>query len=98
MELSPTEIYNGRKIFLLGSTGFLGKVCLSMLLYRFPNISRVYVMVRAASSSDSAARFWDSVHSSPVFNPLRARYGDALEGFLRDKVTVVGGDIGETNL
>ena len=75
MQLSPTEIFNGRKIFLLGSTGFLGKVCLSMLLYRFPNVGRVYVMVRAASDSDSALRFWDIFQSSPVFDPLRARYG-----------------------
>ncbi|MEW6731834.1 MAG: AMP-binding protein [Acidobacteriota bacterium] len=98
MELSPTEIFNGRKIFLLGSTGFLGKVCLSMLLYRFPNVGRIYVMVRAGSEADSAIRFWDIFHSSPVFNPLRARYGSALEGFVRDKVVVVGGDIGEPNL
>lgn len=97
-QLSPTEIFSGRKIFLLGSTGFLGKVCLSMLLYNFPSVNRVYVMVRAGSDSDSLARFWDIIHSSPVFNPLRARYGDALEGFIRDKITVVGGDIGETNL
>lgn len=98
MELSPTEIYAGRNIFLLGSTGFLGKVCLCMLLHRFPNINRIYVMVRAASDADSAARFWDIVHSSPVFDPLRERYGSALEGFFRDKIIVVGGDIGEPNL
>lgn len=98
MELSPTKVFNGSKIFLLGSTGFLGKVCLSMLLYRFPNVGRVYVMVRASSDSESAARFWDIVNSSPVFNPLRARLGGALEGFLREKVVVVGGDIGEPNL
>ena len=28
---------------LIGGTGFLGKVTLSMLLYRFPNIGQVYV-------------------------------------------------------
>ena len=32
-QLSPTEIFNGRKMFLIGGTGFLGKVTLSMLLY-----------------------------------------------------------------
>ncbi|MDX6271185.1 MAG: hypothetical protein QOD28_2408, partial [Acidobacteriota bacterium] len=45
MKLSPTEIFQGRKIFLIGSTGFLGKVTLSMLLYRFPNVERVYLTV-----------------------------------------------------
>src|SRR5918993_3566262 len=98
MKLSPTEIYNGRKIFLIGSTGFLGKVCLSMLLHRFPNIGRVYVTVRARSQEESETRFWNSVITAPPFDPLRARYGTALEGFIRSKVVVLGGDIGDTNL
>ena len=29
---------------------------------------------------------------------MRERYGSAFEGFIRDKVVIVGGDIGETNL
>jgi len=41
MKLSPTDIYNGRNLFVIGSTGFLGKVTLSMLLNRFPNVGRV---------------------------------------------------------
>src|SRR5712691_6112344 len=97
-KLSPTEIYKDRKIFLIGSTGFLGKVTLSMLLHRFPNVGRVYVTVRARSQEESEARFWNSVITTPPFDPLRERYGGALDGFIRDKVVVVGGDIGDTNL
>ncbi|HKY27368.1 MAG TPA: AMP-binding protein, partial [Pyrinomonadaceae bacterium] len=98
MQLSPTEIYRDRKIFMIGSTGFLGKVTLSMLLHRFPNIGQVYVTVRARSQEESESRFWNSVITAPPFDPLRERYGSALEGFLRDKVTILGGDIGDTNL
>src|SRR5437868_2637850 len=98
MKLSPTDIYQGRKIFLIGSTGFLGKVTLSMLLHRFPNIGRIYVTVRARSREESETRFWNSVITSPPFDPLRECYGGALEGFIREKVTVLGGDIGEVDL
>ncbi len=98
MKLSPTDIYQGRKIFLIGSTGFLGKVTLSMLLHRFPNIARVYVTVRARSAAESETRFWEHVITAPPFDPLRERYGSAFEGFIRDKVRVVGGDIGEQDL
>lgn len=98
MKFSPTEIYQDRKIFLIGGTGFLGKVTLSLLLHRFPNVGRVYVTVRARSQEESETRFWNNVISAPPFNPLRERYGNALEGFIRDKVVVVGGDIAETNL
>src|SRR5918996_867251 len=96
--LSPTEIFKDRSLFLIGGTGFLGKVTLSMLLHRFPNISKVYVTVRARSQEESEARFWNNVITAPPFDPLRERYGSALEGFIRDKVVVVGGDIGDTNL
>jgi long-chain acyl-CoA synthetase len=98
MSLSPTETFNDRKMFLIGSTGFLGKVTLSMLLHNFPNIGRVYVTVRARSQEESESRFWNSVLTAPPFDPLRERYGSALDGFIRDKVVVLGGDIGETNL
>lgn len=97
-KLSPTEIFNGRKIFLIGSTGFVGKVTLSMLLHRFPNIGRVYVTVRARSQEESETRFWNNVITAPPFNPLRDRYDSALDGFIREKVAVVGGDIAEDNL
>src|SRR5205807_2107859 len=96
--LSPTEIFNGRKIFLIGGTGFLGKVTLSMLLHRFPNIGRVYVTVRARSKEESETRFWNNVISAPPFDPVRERYGTAFEDFVRDKVAIVGGDIAEDNL
>ncbi len=97
-KLSPTEIFNGRKIFLIGGTGFLGKVTLSMLLHRFPNVGRVYVTVRARSQEESETRFWNNVISAPPFDPVRERYGAAFDEFIREKVAIVGGDIAEDNL
>src|SRR2546425_2389785 len=96
--LSPTEIFNGRKIFLIGGTGFLGKVTLSMLLHRFPGVGGIYVTVRARSKEESETRFWNNVISTPPFDPVRERYGAAFEDFVRDKVVIVGGDIAEDNL
>jgi long-chain acyl-CoA synthetase len=95
---SPTENYKDRRILLIGSTGFLGKVTLSMLLHRFPNIGKVYVTVRARSQEESESRFWNNVITAPPFDPLRERYGSALEGFVRSKVVVLVGDIGDVNL
>src|SRR3979409_2721895 len=96
--LSPTEIYRDRKIFLIGSTGFLGKVTLSMLLHRFPNVGRVYVSVRARSQEESETRFWNNVITAPPFDPLRQIYGSALAGFIRDTVWGLGGDVAATTL
>src|SRR5436189_403686 len=97
-KLSPTEIFNGRRLVLIGGTGFVGKVTLSLLLHRFPNIGRVYVTVRARSQEESETRFWNNVISAEPFDPVRERYGAAFEDFIRDKVAIVGGDVAETNL
>ena len=97
-KLSPTEILKDRRVFVIGATGFVGKVTLSMLLHRFPNIGKVYVTVRARSQEESEARFWNNVITAPPFDPVRERYGDAFEEYIRDKVAVVGGDIAEANL
>jgi len=98
--LPVSEIYDGRSVFILGSTGFVGKVLLSMLLDRFPQVRRAYVMVRRGSGTDAESRFWKSVVTSPAFNPLRDKHGGAggLAAFLRQKVVVVDGDITEPNL
>jgi long-chain acyl-CoA synthetase len=98
--LRVSEIYKGRNVFILGSTGFVGKVLLGMLIERFPQIGRAYVMVRRGSGTDAEARFWNSVVTSPVFDPLRAKHGgpDGLRRFLEQKVVVVDGDITEPNL
>jgi long-chain acyl-CoA synthetase len=98
MKLSPTEIYKGRNVFIIGATGFVGKVALSMLLDRFPGVGRVYVTVRARSKEESETRFWNNVITAPPFDPLRERYGVAFEDFIRDKVRLVNGDIGEERL
>jgi long-chain acyl-CoA synthetase len=97
---SASEALRGRNLFVLGSTGFVGKVLLSMLLDRYPEIGRAYVMVRRGSGTDSEARFWQSVVTSPAFDPLRDKYGgqEGLAAVLRDKVVVVDGDITEPNL
>ena len=95
MKLSPTEIFNGKKIFFIGGTGFVGKVALSLLLHNFPNIGKIYATVRARNAAESDNRFWNSVVTSPTFDPLRERYGKAFEHFIREKVQPVNGDVGE---
>lgn len=92
------EAFAGRSILLLGGTGFLGKVCLGMLLEFFPEIRRVYLMVRAAGEAESRVRFRDIVENSPALSPLRERHGAALHDFLDEKIVVLGGDITSDNL
>jgi long-chain acyl-CoA synthetase len=94
MKLSPTEIFKDKKIFFIGGTGFVGKVTLSMLLHNFPDVGKVYATVRARDAKESEIRFWTSIVTSPTFDPLREKYGDGFEDFIRSKVVPVNGDVG----
>ncbi len=94
MKLSPTEIFKGKRIFFIGGTGFVGKVTLSMLLHNFPDIGKVYATVRARDENESKTRFWTSIVTSPTFDPLREKYGDGFEEFIKSKVVPVNGDVG----
>ena len=94
MKLSPTEIFKGKKIFFIGGTGFVGKVTLSMLLHNFPDVGKIYATVRARDENESEIRFWTSVVTSPTFDPLREKYGDGFEDFIRSKIVPINGDVG----
>jgi long-chain acyl-CoA synthetase len=98
MKLSPSQIFKGKKIFFIGGTGFVGKVTLSMLLHNFPDIGKVYTTVRARDAKESDIRFWTSIVTSPTFDPLREKYGDGFEKFIREKVVPVNGDVGNEYL
>jgi len=84
----------GKSILLIGTTGFVGKVALSMLLDRYPDIGRVYCLVRPGAGNTADERFYKKVATSEAFDPLRSRYGDGYEAFLRSKIVAVPGDIG----
>ena len=92
--LSVTETLQGKNICLIGSTGFVGKVALSMLLCRYPNVNKVFALVRPGMGNTAADRFFKKVITSPAFDPLRQMWGDGFDGFLREKVIPIAGDIG----
>jgi len=94
---SVSDSFAGKRILLAGSTGFLGKVTLSMLLHRFgKELGRVWVLVRRGSSTSAEARFVEKVVRSEPFQPLRDHHGDAeAEAFVRGRCSVLDGDITE---
>lgn len=94
--LVPSRILAGKRLVVVGGTGFLGKVWVSMLLTRFPEIEHLYLLVRPKADQTPEERFWSQIVTSPVFDPLRAEHpGTAFEDFLRRKVTPVAGDVVE---
>jgi long-chain acyl-CoA synthetase len=84
----------GKNILLIGTTGFVGKVALSMLLDAYPDVARVYCLVRPGAGNTADERFYKKVATSEAFDPLRAKHGAGYEAFLRSKIVAIAGDIG----
>ncbi len=95
VELDVSALLGGARLLVLGGTGFLGKVLWSMLLDRYPDVGRIYLLVRSNDRQSSEGRFWSTIAKSEALEPLRKTYGEGFEDFLREKIVVVDGDVGE---
>jgi long-chain acyl-CoA synthetase len=91
--LSLTKTFAGARLVVIGGTGFLGKVWWVLMLDRFPDLERLYLVVRARPGQTAEQRFYQDIAKSECLEPLRRRHGADWERFLRSKVTVVDGDI-----
>src|SRR5260370_18305032 len=86
------QVLKGRRILLTGSTGFLGKVFLAILLRWHPEIERVYLLVRVDRRS-SVGGFRREILDSPVFAPLREHLGAEFDRYMQRKIVLVPGAI-----
>ncbi len=95
--LSPLAALHGQNLLITGTTGFLAKVMLSMLLERF-SVKKLYLLVRPQKSKTARERFWDEVMGSEMMAPLKDHFGPAFRAYIDEKVEILGGDISSKNL
>lgn len=91
--LDVAATLRGQRLLVTGATGFVGKVMLSMLLHRYPEIGKVFVLVRPGTGGTAEARFFGKVAGSRPFDPLREQHGARLDAFLREKCVPIAGDV-----
>lgn len=84
---------DGRRLVVVGGTGFLGKVWWTFLLHHYPNVGRIHLVVRPRGGQSAEERFWNDIAKSACLDALRAAHGDEFEAFLRDKVVPIPGDV-----
>ena len=96
-DFSVKKVLSGKHILLIGVTGFIGKVWLSMLLEDLPDIGRIYLLIRRQGSRSPLQRFEKIISESPAFTLLYDRFGDQLSSLLMERIEVLEGDIGEIN-
>ncbi len=90
---SVTETLRGKTVFVTGSTGFLAKVYVSMLLRYHSDIKHLYLLVRDRSFETAEERVRREIYDSVAFEPVREFFGSKFDDVISEKVTVVSGDI-----
>lgn len=66
---NTTEWYKGRSVFITGATGFMGKVLMEKLLYSYPDIKTIYILIRSKRGRTAEQRI-DDMWKLPVITFL----------------------------
>jgi long-chain acyl-CoA synthetase len=96
--LSVRKALAGKRLMLIGVTGFIGKVWLANTLIDLPEIGKLYLLVRGQKTNPAQKRFERMMEESPVFDPVFEKYGEGLGALLTEKIEVVEGDVSQPGL
>ncbi|KAJ8688431.1 hypothetical protein QAD02_024226 [Eretmocerus hayati] len=80
------QFYSGQNVLITGGTGFLGKLLIEKLLRSCPDISSIYVLIRAKKGQDAHHRL-DLMLDDMVFDLVKK-----AEPKFRHKVIAISGD------
>ncbi|XP_075969740.1 putative fatty acyl-CoA reductase CG5065 [Anticarsia gemmatalis] len=87
MSSEVNEWYKGRKVFVTGALGLMGKVLIEKLLYSVPDIGCVYALVRSKRGKTPETRIED-MWKLPLFQRIREEKPHVMK-----KLIPVTGDI-----
>ena len=93
--LDLEALLRGRRLVVIGGTGFLGKVWWGHLLSHYPDIGHLYLVVRPRKNLTAEERFEREIVPSEVLQPLRDQHGARFSEFLAEKITPIPGDVAQ---
>ena len=97
-QFSVRKALGGKRVMLIGVTGFIGKVWLANTLMDLSEIGKLYLLIRSQKSGPAQERFEKMIEGSPVFDSLFEKYGDQLGPLLAEKIEVVEGDVSQPGM
>ena len=89
--------FKDARLLILGGTGFLGKIFWILLLHRYPEVGKIFLLVRKSKTETSEQRFWSTIATSEALAPLREVHGEKLNDFLKEKIVAIDGDVSFPN-
>lgn len=96
--LSVRDTFAGKHVLLIGGSGFLGKVWLSMAFHTCPDIGKVTLLLRKKGLRGAKRRLEKMINESYAFQPWHDEHGSSLTDFLAGRLEAVDGDLGLENM
>ncbi|TMW65602.1 hypothetical protein Poli38472_008244 [Pythium oligandrum] len=87
------EFFAGKRVFISGATGFLGKAVVEKLLRSAPDIDKIFVLIRPKKDVSVDDRLEKEILNSSVFERLYMERGPECLQFLQSKLHAVAGDV-----
>lgn len=91
------ERLSGKKIFITGSTGFLGTAIVEKLLRSVPDC-QLYLLIRPGRRSTAESRVQKEILKNDCFDRLRSEYGSNFEADISTRVHALSGDVASEGL
>jgi long-chain acyl-CoA synthetase len=85
----------GKRVFITGATGFLGRVLVEKILWSVPDVGTLRLLIRADRERGADERLRQDVFGAALMDRLRARHGDAWDAWIASRVEAVPGDLGD---
>ena len=97
MQTIPDFFY-GKVILIAGATGFLGQALVAKILTALPDVKRIYLLIRSQTGADgekrtATDRLEKDIFASSAFAKLKQIHGERFDGWVREKVCAVEGDL-----
>ena len=100
-ELKTMNALAGKRIFITGTSGFVGKVVLEKLLRSVPTVDHIYILLRGNRKFPTAqVRFNEDIAKSTIFERLSEELGgledkQTLASFCKNRVSIIEGELTE---
>ncbi|CAI9097456.1 OLC1v1033888C3 [Oldenlandia corymbosa var. corymbosa] len=88
----------GKTFFVTGATGFLGKVLIEKILRSAPDVSKIFILIKAKNKEVAMDRLKNEIIDAELFKCLKQTYGKSYQAFMLSKMVPVVGNICESNL
>ncbi|KAG5672196.1 hypothetical protein PVAND_002346 [Polypedilum vanderplanki] len=91
-QISISEFYSNKCVFITGGTGFIGKIIVEKLLRSCPEVDTIYLLARQKKNKKASERIQE-ITNSPLFDVVRKNNSEAFQ-----KICLMEGDIIKENL